>query len=222
MKIIVLERGNEFVYQLHNISNYSDDELNQMFYSKNEEGIFERIYPSAIMFNHDKNILENNYNLYLRNINTDRNIKNTLEWICTIHKENDINWWLVGSAALYVRGLDIKPRDIDVMTYKTEIHKIEKCIYQYISEPFHHVEKWVVKGFGVIYKDVKIDYAFEPEEWVDNDGYVDFGVFAENHLEKIIWNGHEIMVPPIELHIKSNERRERFEIVKKIKEAYNI
>jgi len=104
------------------------------------------------------------------------------------------------------------------MTYKTEIRKIEQAFGQHAVEPFQHVADWVVKGFGVVYFNGRIDIAFEPEETVDEYGRVDFGIYAMNHLETIHWRGHSLKVPPVELHILSNRRRKRTNRVQLIEE----
>lgn len=217
--------NNSIVYQLNGNTNLSNEELNRMFFSCNENGVYERKYPECVMFKHDLKVLENNYNLYLndefKNDKIEHDVESVLGWVCETHNKMDIKWWLAGSAALFARGLDISPHDIDIMTYKTEIEKIRLSVGQYMSEPFHHVSNWVVKGFGVIYNKMRIDYAFEPEDWVDNEGYVDFGPYAENNLETIKWNGYEIKVPPIKLHIRSNETRGRINIVHKILDYNN-
>ncbi len=223
MKIRLSCEDNAYIYEVIDHSGVSDNELKSMYYQCDENGIYKRTYPASLMFAHNRQSLETNYNNYLldkeKNIGkNDRDIlDNTLEWICSVHENNEIKWWLTGSAALYIRGIDVFPQDIDIMTFKTEIAKLEKSIGSYISEPFHHVTNWVVKGFGVIYRKYRIDYAFEPEEWVDKNGYVDFGPYAQSHLEKIKWNNHTISVPPLELHIKSNLARGRTETVDKIK-----
>jgi hypothetical protein len=129
-----------------------------------------------------------------------------------------VRWWLAGSGALYVRGLKVKPHDLDVMTYKTEIEALRELVLPHTVEPFHHVTGWVVRGFGVVNYRYRIDFAFEPEDWVDGQGPLDFGPYAEAHIELVNWHGHEILVPPIELHIAPNEARGRQERVALIRE----
>ncbi len=142
MKIQVSREGNAFVYKVSDSSGVSESELKSMYFERDENGLYRRIYPASLMFGHDGQLLETNYNNYLldkeKNIHkNDRNITdNTIEWICSVHENNKIKWWLAGSAALYVRGIDVLPHDIDVMTYKTEIAKLKESIENYISEPF--------------------------------------------------------------------------------------
>ena len=51
-----------------------------------------------------------------------------------------------------------------------------------------------------------------------SQGPVDFGPYAQEHIEPVSWHGHEILVPPIELHIAPNEARNRHERVAQIRE----
>jgi len=71
------------------------------------------------------------------------------------------------------------------------------------------VSDWVVKGFGVIDRGVRVDYAFEPESWVDGQGIVDFGPYAEKHLEEVRWRGRVLRVPEVTTHLWPNETRNR-------------
>ncbi|HNY13709.1 MAG TPA: hypothetical protein PKK26_19150 [Candidatus Wallbacteria bacterium] len=223
MKINIILNKNNVIYRICDTAGTTETQLKAMYYSKIGDH-YEKSYPiQKLMFEHDFTEIEKRYNAYIQSeiepLKSNEKLENALLWIIREHEKNEVKWWLTGSAALYVRGIKIEPHDIDIMTYKTEIPKIQKIAEPYIVEPFHHVEKWVVKGFGVAYKEYRIDYAFEPEEWVDNNGYVDFGPNAEKALEEIEWQGHIIKVPKIEFHIRSNEIRNRFEIVKRIKEA---
>ena len=88
-----------------------------------------------------------------------------------------------------------------------------------IVEPFQRVRDWVVKGFGVIDRGVRVDYAFEPEAWVDGQGIVDFGPTAERGLEEIAWRGRTLRVPPLATHLWPNEARGRHDRVALIRAA---
>jgi hypothetical protein len=89
-------------------------------------------------------------------------------------------------------------------------------VQPYIVEPFHHVTDWVVKGFGVVDYGIRLDFAFEPEDWVDGRGPADFGPYAQAHLETVQWQGFAVQVPPVELHIAPNQARGRHDRVQLI------
>jgi hypothetical protein len=201
----------------------SDENLQSLLYTL-KAGRYTREYPkNALMFPPDLAQLEKNYNAYTQTElhqekRTLADLEAALEWLCVEFEQRGVRWWLAGSGALYARGIAVKPHDLDVMTFKTEIEKVRALVTPYIVEPFHHVTGWVVKGFGVVHYRYRIDFAFEPEEWVDGQGPVDFGPYAQERVEPIVWHGHEILVPPIELQIAPNEARGRTERVELIRE----
>jgi hypothetical protein len=223
MQAIVTKTAEHIVYTVREREAVSDETLQGMFYAL-KDGRWSKGYPqSALMFPHDLAQMEQNYNAYLPDELHQENrtlaaLDAALEWVCDECQRRGIRWWLAGSGALYARGLAVKPHDLDVMTFKTEIEKIREMVTPYIVEPFHHVTGWVVKGFGVVNYRYRLDFAFEPEDWVDGQGPVDFGPYAQAHLETVNWHGYKILLPPIELHIASNEARGRQERVKLIRE----
>lgn len=223
MKIQILETDEQVEFRVIERGELSDDTLTGMFYAL-KDGVWSKGYPKkALMFAQDLARMETNFNAYIETeLHQERHILADLdaaiEWLCAEFERCSVRWWLVGSGALYARGLAVKPHDIDVMLEKSEIEKIREMVARHIVEPFHHVTGWVVKGFGVVDYRYRIDFAFEPEEWVDGQGPVDFGPYAQARVEPVTWHGHEILVPPIELQIGPNEARGRSERVELIRQ----
>jgi len=223
MKIQIRETGEEIEFRIIEREGLDDETLQAMFYAFKDGG-WSKGYPKpALMFSQDLGLMEANYNAYIEDelhqeSRTLNDLDAALEWLCVEFEQRGVRWWLVGSGALYVRGLDVKPHDIDVMLDKTETEKIRAMVAPYIVEPFHHVTGWVVKGFGVVNYRYRIDFAFEPEEWVDGQDPVDFGPYAQERVEPVAWHGHQILVPPIELQIAPNEARGRYDRVALIRE----
>lgn len=224
MQIEITETAEEIVFTVLERENVSDETLKGMFYSLDKDGIYRKGYPkNALMFPQDLAQMTQNHNAYLPDeLNQERRslagLDAALEWVCDECERRGIRWWLVGSGALYARGIALKPHDLDVMTYKSEIEKIREMVAPYIVEPFHHVHGWVVKGFGVVDYHYRIDFAFEPEDWVDGQGPVDFGPYAQARVEPILWRGRTILVPPLALQIAPNQARGRSERVALIQE----
>lgn len=223
MKVAISETTNAIKYTVIDPEDASDDDLRDLIYTlKDDQHI--REYPKdKLMFPQDLTLMEENYNAYTPlELRQERrslaDLDAALEWLCAEFERRGVRWWLTGSGALYARGIPLKPHDLDVMTFRTEIEKIRPMVAPYIVEPFHHVTGWVVKGFGVVNYRYRIDFAFEPEEWVDGQGPVDFGPYAQARVEPVVWHGYEILVPPIALQIAPNEARGRHERVKLIRE----
>jgi hypothetical protein len=223
MKVHITETEENVEYRVLERESVSDETLTGMFYAL-KDGVWSKGYPkAALMFPQDLARMQANFNAYIETeLHQERrtlaDLDAALEWLCAEFEQRGVRWWLVGSVALYVRGLAVKPHDIDVMLEKSEIEKIREMVAPHIVEPFHHVTGWVVKGFGVVDYRYRIDFAFEPEEWVDGQGPVDFGPYAQARIEPVTWHGHEILVPPIELQIAPNKARGRSERVELIRQ----
>lgn len=224
MKIQIAETADSVQFTVLEREGVNDETLQGMFYAP-QDGVWMKGYPkSALMFAQDLARMEHNHNAYIESElhqerrRTPADLEAALEWLCVEFARRGVRWWLVGSGALAARGIPLEPHDLDVMTFKSEIEKIRPMVTPYIVEPFHHVTGWVVKGFGVVNYCYRIDFAFEPEAWVDGQGPVDFGPYAQARVEPVNWRGYEIPVPPIELQIAPNEARGRQEWVKLIRE----
>ncbi len=213
------------IYRMVDTAGISEKALREMFYSFTGT-CWEKSLPlSSLMYEHDIQILQDNYNRFIKKelsaSRTLRDFEDTLYELIIKNASAGIRWWLTGSAALYIRGFDVRPHDIDIMTYLTEKEKIIETFGDLAVEPFHYPENWVVKGFGVIDPGYRVDVAFEPQEWVDDREPIDFGPYAEKHLESVLWKGLTVLVPLVELHLPSNTTRQRIAIVNQIRERLN-
>ena len=223
MKIQIHQTPEAIEFHAIERSDVSDETLQSMFYAL-QGVVWKKAYPkAALMFAQDLALMEKNHNAFIETeLHQERrtlaDLDAALEWLCLEFERCGVRWWLVGSGALYARGLAVKPHDLDVMLEKDDIEKIRAMVAPYIVEPFHYVSGWVVKGFGVVDYRYRIDFAFEPEDWVDGQGPVDFGPYARERVEPVTWRGHEILVPPVELQIAPNEARDRHERVALIRE----
>jgi len=141
-----------------------------------------------------------------------------LEKFCEIMEGQNIDWWLTGSCAACIRGVRLNPHDIDIMINSADKDKITELFSDYLIEPIIDTNGWVTKDFGVMFLEVRIDIASDPSPLIDQPEPADCGPYARNHLEIIEWNGYKIQVPPLQLQLNVNRRRERFDRVKIIEE----
>lgn len=122
---------------------------------------------------------------------------------------HDIHWWLTGSCATCVRGVDIQPHDVDIMMRSEDIYRVNQLFSDCIVEPIICSKGWVVANFGVLFMGARLDWAFDPEDFVDNPDPTDFGPYAMQNLEDIDWKGQIVRIPPLELQMQVNKRRGR-------------
>jgi len=130
-----------------------------------------------------------------------------------------ITWWLTGSCASCIRGIPLRPHDIDIMLDSSDFPKLESLFAEEIIEPFQDTDGWVTKEFGVLFLKSRIDIATDPSPVLDNPQPVDCGPYAREHLETVEWRGHSIKVPPLELQLYVNKLRNRHDRVELIRQA---
>lgn len=140
-----------------------------------------------------------------------------LKKFCSMIEGKDIDWWLTGSCATCIRGIKLHPHDIDIMIDSKNVNKLTEIFQDYLIEPIVDTNGWLTKDFGVIFMDVRIDIASDPARILDKPEPVDCGPFAKKNLETINWEGYNIKVPPLELQLNVNKRRNRMDRVKEIK-----
>ena len=58
----------------------------------------------------------------------------------------EFEWWLSGSAALAVRGIDVTPRDLDFAV--ADAHAVGRLLHDALVEPVTHMREWVAEWFG--------------------------------------------------------------------------
>jgi hypothetical protein len=124
------------------------------------------------------------------------------------------DWWLAGSAALAARGLDVAPRDVDVIAGVDECERLAELLQDVLVEPLVDGgflgERWFRAFAGARIEcvgGVRAEHA---------DG--DFGAAAEARLDTIEWRGRALRVPPLDLQLASAESRglaERAAVIRK-------
>jgi hypothetical protein len=135
-------------------------------------------------------------------------------------REGISGWWLTGSAALAARGIDVLPRDIDlVVTTGEDAERLGEALSDWLVEPVQHSHGWVARWFGRAFEDARIEWVGEVEDWVDRPEPTEFGPIAAASLQSIKWRDHTIMVPPIELQLAVSTRRGMTERAIKIRRA---
>jgi len=128
------------------------------------------------------------------------------------------NWFLGGSAALAARGLDIMPRDIDLITDDEGAHLLQKLLLDYAIEPLQDSRGWISDWFGRAFVNARVEWVGNVDASVDIPEIADFGPAAALRLETLSWHGYTLRVPPLDLQLQVSERRGLHDRVEKIKQ----
>ena len=130
-----------------------------------------------------------------------------------------IDWWLVGSTALSVRGLDIVPHDIDLSVDDEGAHKLGELLLDYLVEPVQDSRGWISNWFGRAFLHARIEWVGGVDPKIDDEEVTDYGPTAARRMETVIWRGHDIHIPPLDLQLQVSERRGLVDRVEKIKHS---
>jgi hypothetical protein len=131
----------------------------------------------------------------------------------------NVNWWLVGSAALAVRGLKVIPHDIDLSVDDASAYTLGILLDDYLIEPVQDASGWICNWFGRAFFHARIEWVGGVDEHIDEDEITDYGPVAASRKETIIWHGYELHVPPLDLQLQVSERRGLTNRVEQIKRA---
>lgn len=131
-----------------------------------------------------------------------------LQQLLQYMQQQDMHWYVVGSTALAVRGLHVKPRDIDIILEdEASMHRLSNLLERYIVEPLAQSEHWIARWFMRAFLHARIEFVGEVFPDFDNNAPSDFGPIAAQQLETVEWNGTLLRVPPIELMLTITEKR---------------
>ena len=128
----------------------------------------------------------------------------------------DVEWWLVGSAALAARGIDIEPGDLDLATDGAGASHLGDLLHDHLIEPITRQEGWISEWFGRAFLHCCIDWVGAVRLQADQPEPSDFGPETMRRREKVVWQGHTLLVPPLDLQLAVSRRRGLAERVAKI------
>jgi hypothetical protein len=118
-----------------------------------------------------------------------------------------IDWWLCGSAALAARGLDVAPRDLDLVVAGADAPQLGDILLNYLIEPVVPVQGWFCDWFGRAFIGARVEWVGGVDGRADTPHVSDFGPTAAACLDTVTWRGHTLRVPPLDLQLQVSERR---------------
>jgi hypothetical protein len=119
-----------------------------------------------------------------------------------------VAWFLVGSAALAVRGIEVVPRDLDLVVGDPEA----------ATEAFRNVETepvtvnrpgaWIARWFGRAFVHARVEWIADVDPAADSFAAPnDYGAEAESRLETVRWHDHDLQLTPLDLQLAVTESR---------------
>jgi hypothetical protein len=129
-----------------------------------------------------------------------------------------LSWWLYGSAALAVRGIDVEPGDIDINV--SDCGLAGKLFDDVLVAPVERLSGWVAGCAGRAFSHAIIEWISEPLAELDDPGAPrEQGPFIEPFLETVAWQGSTVRVPPLCAQLRVCEVRDLTERAALIRQA---
>jgi hypothetical protein len=107
-----------------------------------------------------------------------------------------LEWWLVGSCALAVRGATVEPRDVDLVVDLEGAFRLGELMADLLVEPVFAGSGWIADAFGRAFRGARVEWVGGVHHDVEQLGPCDFGPSATVRRETVLWEGHEVLVPP--------------------------
>ncbi len=223
MKIEFEALNDEVIYRVYDFDPKYENILQMCFYQNDGRGYIKKYPKNTKYLDKMKQRYSQNAQLMFDQLGYFSVVpwKIGLKKFCSMVQGSSINWWLTGSCATCIRGIELNPHDIDIMIDSKSVAEITELFKDYLIEPIVSTNGWLTKDFGVIFMDVRIDIASDPAPILDEPEPVDCGPYALKNLEIIYWNGFQIKVPPLDLQLNVNRKRGRKDRVEKIEEFLN-
>ena len=118
----------------------------------------------------------------------------------------EVDWWLTGSAALAVRGAEVAPRDLDLVTDDAGAQLLAERLVDVLVEPLQPVA-WFCRWWGRAFLGARVEWVGGVGPAADEPEPTDFGLVAAASLETVAWRGNAVRVPPLSLQLAVCERR---------------
>lgn len=116
-----------------------------------------------------------------------------------------LRWFLYGSGALAVRGIDVQPGDLDF--WVSDAYLAGRLFEDLLVEPVTVMEGWVADFGGRAFAGCLFEWIACVHPEVDEPTPHEQGIEALNSLEFLRWNEWTLPVAPLALQLSVAERR---------------
>jgi hypothetical protein len=118
------------------------------------------------------------------------------------------DWFLVGSGALAVRGIEVVPHDLDLVVADPAV--AAEAFGNVHIEPVSESRPgtWIARWFGRAFLHARIEWVSGVDPEIDTYAAPnDYGPEAASRLETVRWRDHLLRLAPLDLQLAVTERR---------------
>jgi hypothetical protein len=118
------------------------------------------------------------------------------------------DWFLTGSAALAARGIDVVPRDLDLVVADPGV--AARALVDVMIEPvtMNRPGAWIARWFGRAFLHARVEWIAGVDPAVDTHSWPnEFGPRTAARLETVRWEDHDLLLVPVDVQLAVTERR---------------
>jgi len=237
MKCYCYETDSAFTFCVEDVENALLEDVIMHMAWKKADGKFLMSFPQNAFSNQrEKELVSGNFNRFgqamFESLLAGIDWKTPLEMVAQKFNENGIEWYIVGSAGDAVRGIDIKPFDIDIVVHTRDYHKAKEVCYLnypdsiispftgsddisqlkyndnpmgYFINPLKYFGRMFLAGAMI---EVAADEIWDSESRKPEHKKSVWARYEHSGYEEIMWRGYVI-------HLESLQHRHQIEIARK-------
>lgn len=132
----------------------------------------------------------------------------TLSLLIPMMKQLGVDWYIHGSTAMALWGIDVKPKDIDIIIPNvSDFDRVRDYFYKMAIKPFERCDNWLMSGLGTVFLETAIGFAFHN---------ADCAPFDMETLGRISYHGKELFVDSLKNLREANINYNRLDRVAQI------
>ena len=221
MKCYCYTTESDFILCVEDVETEQLEEAIQHAWFQKNDNKFLKTYPMKDMDNgvteEDKECIKRNFSLlgptmFESMMGFDWEM--ALSLLARKFKENDIEWYIIGSASEAVLGVEVNPHDLDIVVHTRDFIKVKHIFSDCVVEPFvDNKGTWLVRYFGrLCVGGAMIDIAADEKMNLEN---------RQHQYESVSWNGFDIYIEPLQVRYQTELDRNRAERIEAIEKYMN-
>jgi hypothetical protein len=139
MNCYCYETNSEFIFCVENVENAQLEDVIKNIGWEKTDGKYQMPYPQHMFSNpRDKELINGNFTqlgqVLFESVLLGFDWKKPLELLAQKFDENGIEWYIVGSVSDAVRGIKVKPKDLDIVIHTRDYHKAKDICYSNFTD----------------------------------------------------------------------------------------
>jgi len=230
MRCHCYETDSEFFFCVEDVEDAKLEDVIQHMAWKKSDGKFLMSYSqNAFSSQREKELISENFSRFGQAMFESSLLgfdwEKPLGMLAQKFNENGIEWYIVGSVGDALRGVDIKPFDIDIVVHTRDFCRAKELCYYHFPDsviiwPFTDNEKTnPLRYFGRLFLAGALIEVAADETWNLDSRQQGFGGFTSpiSQYEKASWNGHDVYLESLRLRYQIEKARNRKDRVKALK-----